>query len=127
MSKNDTNKLLHTVSSIQDDYSMNKNDTVALKKESTTNNLRQDDILKAEIQQEIIDIVATIGRIKDKSTISNSTNLSSLGLDSLDQTEVMLVIEDKFRHSIPDEAASKLRTIQDIVEYILPYKKSMEK
>nr|WP_245406918.1 phosphopantetheine-binding protein [Orientia tsutsugamushi] len=59
--------------------------------------------------------------------MSSDTALSSLGLDSLDQTEMILAIEDKFRHSIPDEVASKLTTIRDIVEYILPYKKALTK
>lgn len=122
-----TDELSHTLSHAHDSCSLNKNNTATLEKKEDSCNSGHDAELKSEIQNEIIDIIANIAKIKDKSTISNDTALSNLGLDSIDHTEVMLAIEDKFRHSIPDEATSKLITIKDIVEYILPYKKALTK
>ncbi|KJV77647.1 acyl carrier protein [Orientia tsutsugamushi] len=122
-----TDELSHTLSHAHDSCSLNKNNTATLEKKEDSCNSDHDAELKSEIQNEIIDIIANIAKIKDKSTISNDTALSNLGLDSIDHTEVMLAIEDKFRHSIPDEATSKLITIKDIVEYILPYKKALTK
>ncbi|KJV57618.1 phosphopantetheine-binding protein [Orientia tsutsugamushi] len=122
-----TDELSHTLSHAHDSCSLNKNNTATLEKKEDSCNSDHDAELKSEIQNEIIDIIADIAKIKDKSIISSDTALSSLGLDSLDQTEMILAIEDKFRHSIPDEVASKLTTIRDIVEYILPYKKALTK
>ncbi|CAM79448.1 acyl carrier protein [Orientia tsutsugamushi] len=122
-----TDELSHTLLHAHGSCSLNKNNTATLEKKEDSCNSDQDVALKSEIQNEIIDIIANIAKIKDKSIISNDTALSDLGLDSLDQTEVMLAIEDKFRHSIPDEVTSKLITIKDIVEYILPYKKALTK
>ncbi|SPR11813.1 acyl carrier protein [Orientia tsutsugamushi str. Gilliam] len=122
-----TDELPHTLSHAHDSCSSNKNNTTTLEKKEGSCNSDPDSELKSEIQNEIIDIIADIAKIKDKSIISSDTALSSLGLDSLDQTEMILAIEDKFRHSIPDEVASKLTTIRDIVEYILPYKKALTK
>jgi acyl carrier protein len=39
-------------------------------------------------------------------------------LDSLDVVELVLVLEDNWGKSIPDEEAEKLQTVGDVVRYI---------
>lgn len=73
-----------------------------------------------EVVEEIIDMLAEQHNIKDKSKISRNTSLmSDLGLDSLDLTESILTMEDKFSCHISDEDAAKLRTVDDIARYIV--------
>jgi len=42
-----------------------------------------------------------------------------LGLDSLDQVELLTAIEEEFKVEIPDEDAEKLASIDDVINYLL--------
>ncbi|XP_074241884.1 acyl carrier protein, mitochondrial-like [Saimiri boliviensis] len=48
----------------------------------------------------------------------NSHFMKDLGLDSLDQVEIIMAMEDEFRFEIPDLDAEKLMCPQEIVDYI---------
>jgi len=55
----------------------------------------------------------------DGKSINENTHLSNdLGLDSLDQVEFGLALEDEFDIEIPDEEAEQIVTIGDAVELI---------
>jgi acyl carrier protein len=41
-----------------------------------------------------------------------------LGADSLDTVELVMALEEEFGVEIPDDAAEKILTVQDAVEYI---------
>jgi acyl carrier protein len=41
-----------------------------------------------------------------------------LGADSLDVVELIMQMEDKFKVSIPDEEAKKIRVVADVVRFI---------
>ena len=41
-----------------------------------------------------------------------------LGADSLDVVELVMTIEDEFDMEIEDKAASQMRTVQDVLNYI---------
>ena len=41
-----------------------------------------------------------------------------LGADSLDVVELVMTIEDEFDMEIEDKAASQMRTVQDVLDYI---------
>lgn len=41
-----------------------------------------------------------------------------LGADSLDVVELVMVLEEEFDVEIPDEAAEKLETVGDVIEYM---------
>ena len=44
--------------------------------------------------------------------------VEDLGADSLDQVELVMAFEEKFKAEIPDEDAEKLTTVGAIVEYL---------
>lgn len=44
--------------------------------------------------------------------------VEDLGADSLGSTELALACEEAFEIDIPDEDTEKLRTVQDLIEYI---------
>lgn len=48
----------------------------------------------------------------------NSTFIDDLGADSLDIVELIMAFEEEFSIEIPDEAAEKIKTVQDVVTYI---------
>lgn len=60
----------------------------------------------------------------DKAKIStNSLVIEDLGADSLDMVEMLMTLEEEFGISIPDEDATGLKTVGNIVEYIENHKK----
>lgn len=55
----------------------------------------------------------------DESKITMEASLKDdLGADSLDAVEIIMVLEEEFNISIPDEEAQKMTHISDIVNYI---------
>lgn len=47
-----------------------------------------------------------------------STFVDDLGADSLDIVELIMAFEEAFNIEIPDEKAEKIKTVEDVVNYI---------
>ena len=62
-------------------------------------------------------VVEQLGSEADEVTLE-STFLDDLGADSLDIVELIMAFEEEFNVEIPDEAAEKIKTVQDVVNYI---------
>ncbi|MBQ9364963.1 MAG: acyl carrier protein [Schwartzia sp.] len=62
-------------------------------------------------------VVEQLGVEADEVTI-DSTFIDDLGADSLDIVELIMAFEEEFGIEIPDEAAEKIKTVQDVVTYI---------
>ena len=65
--------------------------------------------------QEII--VQQLGVDADKVTLEASF-VDDLGADSLDVVELVMAFEEEFNVEIPDEAAEKIATVKDAVEFL---------
>ena len=62
-------------------------------------------------------VVEQLGVEADEVAIE-STFIDDLGADSLDIVELIMAFEEEFNIEIPDEAAEKIKTVQDVVTYI---------
>lgn len=62
-------------------------------------------------------VVDQLGAEADEVNI-DSTFIDDLGADSLDIVELIMAFEEEFGIEIPDEAAEKIKTVQDVVSYI---------
>mgnify|MGYP002405038849 CR=1 FL=1 len=62
-------------------------------------------------------VVDQLGVVPDEVAIE-STFIDDLGADSLDIVELIMAFEEEFGIEIPDEAAEKIKTVQDVVSYI---------
>jgi acyl carrier protein len=72
----------------------------------------------ASVQERVIDIVAEqLGVDKDKVTPETSF-VNDLGADSLDTVELVMELEEEFDITIPDDAAEKIQTVGQAVQYI---------
>jgi len=70
------------------------------------------------VQERVIDIVAEqLGVDKEKVTPETSF-VNDLGADSLDTVELVMELEEEFDINIPDDAAEKIQTVGQAVEYI---------
>ena len=66
-------------------------------------------------------LAAQLNISKDK-VKADSKLIEDLGADSLDMVEMLMTLEEEFGLSISDEEALKLKTVQDIVNYIEAHK-----
>jgi acyl carrier protein len=48
----------------------------------------------------------------------NASFIDDLGADSLDTVELVMAFEEEFGCEIPDDAAEKILTVKDAVDYI---------
>jgi acyl carrier protein len=72
----------------------------------------------ASVQERVIDIVAEQLGV-DKEKISSETSfVNDLGADSLDTVELVMELEEEFDINIPDDAAEKIQTVGQAIEYI---------
>lgn len=56
-------------------------------------------------------------KIKGK-TVTPESNLSELGLDSLDKAEILIKIEDEFGIEFSEEEMGKVKTVNDLLSII---------
>lgn len=64
------------------------------------------------------DIVVEQLGVDEADVAIDSTFIDDLGADSLDIVELIMAFEEEFNIEIPDEAAEKIKTVKDAVEYI---------
>ena len=62
-------------------------------------------------------IVEQLGVDAEKVNLDASF-VDDLGADSLDVVELVMALEEKFDVEIPDEAAEKIGTVKDAVEFL---------
>ena len=71
-----------------------------------------------DILKEVIAIVAEILNKKVEEIKAESKLVEDLGSDELDNTEIVLALEDKFGIVISEEEQDKLVSVQDIVNLV---------
>ncbi|MCH7751824.1 MAG: acyl carrier protein [Planctomycetes bacterium] len=72
----------------------------------------------ASIIERVTDIVSEqLGVDKDKINADTSF-VNDLGADSLDTVELVMELEEEFDVNIPDDAAEKIQTVGQAVEFI---------
>lgn len=71
-----------------------------------------------DVQAKVKDIIVQqLGVDLDKVTLEASF-VDDLGADSLDVVELVMAFEEEFGVEIPDEAAEKIATVKNAVEYL---------
>ena len=70
------------------------------------------------IEQEVIDIVVEqLGVDAEEVTLEKSF-VEDFNADSLDLTELIMTLEERFGFELPEGTAEKLKTVGDVVHYI---------
>ena len=75
--------------------------------------------MKKEIEKEIVDIVVEQLGVDPEEVTSEKSFVEDLNADSLDQTELIMTFEEKLNLEISEEDAVSLKTVGDVVEYII--------
>ena len=75
-----------------------------------------DSLTEPEIEAKVIEAIADQLGVT-KADVTRDKEFDSI-CDSLDKAELMMEFEDLFEISITDDAATKLRTVADAIEFI---------
>ncbi|XP_067859779.1 acyl carrier protein, mitochondrial-like [Heptranchias perlo] len=70
------------------------------------------------IRERVLYVLKLYDKISPDQLSASSHFMKDLGLDSLDQVEIIMAMEDEFGFEIPDVDAEKLMTPDEIVTYI---------
>ncbi len=62
--------------------------------------------------------------VEESKVVENASFIDDLGADSLDTVELVMAFEEEFSCEIPDDAAEKILTIKDAVDFIQSQSKS---
>jgi acyl carrier protein len=72
----------------------------------------------SDILEKVKKIICEQLDVPEENIVLTASFVDDLGADSLDQVELIMAMEEEFNISIPDEAAEKIMTVNDAVEYI---------
>ena len=72
----------------------------------------------ATVSERVTDIVATQLGVSKYQITPETHFVNDLGADSLDQVELVMELEEEFDINIPDDAAEKIQTVGQAIEYI---------
>ena len=56
--------------------------------------------------------------VEDSKVIDGASFIDDLGADSLDTVELVMAFEEEFEVEIPDDAAEKIQTVKDAVDFL---------
>merc|ERR1712087_102275 len=70
------------------------------------------------LQQRVLLVLRLYDKIDPEKLTVDSHFMNDLGLDSLDQVEIVMAMEDEFGFEIPDSDSERLMRPRDIVQYI---------
>ncbi|MDM3855501.1 MAG: acyl carrier protein [Aphanizomenon gracile PMC649.10] len=73
---------------------------------------------QTETFEKVKEIVADQLSVDAEKITPQSIFMEDLGADSLDTVELVMALEEEFEIEIPDEAAEKIASVQDAVDYI---------
>jgi acyl carrier protein len=72
----------------------------------------------AEITRQVKEIVVEHLGVEEAKVTETASFIDDLGADSLDTVELVMAFEEKFGIEIPDDAAEKITTVKDAIDYI---------
>jgi len=75
------------------------------------------------VEQRVREIVAEQLERDVNEVTKTASLIDDLGADSLDVVELVMKMEEEFGIEIPDEDAEKIKTVNDVVQYITTHKK----
>ncbi|WP_427161679.1 acyl carrier protein [Aliinostoc sp. HNIBRCY26] len=73
---------------------------------------------QTETFEKVKAIVAEQLSVEAEKITPQASFANDLGADSLDTVELVMALEEEFDIEIPDEAAEKITTVQEAVDYI---------
>ena len=74
--------------------------------------------MSEDVKNKVKKIVADHLGIEEEKVTDEASFIDDLGADSLDTVELVMAFEEEFEIEIPDDAAEKIQTIKDAIDFI---------
>ena len=72
----------------------------------------------SDIAERVKKIVVEHLGVDESKVTEGASFIDDLGADSLDQVELVMAFEEEFGCEIPDDAAEKIQTVKDAIDFI---------
>ena len=72
----------------------------------------------SDIEDRVKKIVVEHLGVEEAKVTANASFVDDLGADSLDTVELVMAFEEEFGIEIPDDAAEKILTVKDAIDYL---------
>ena len=74
--------------------------------------------MATEVTAKVKDVIVEQLGVDPERVKSGASFIDDLGADSLDIVELVMAVESEFDLEIPDEEAEKLKTVQNVMDYL---------
>ena len=72
----------------------------------------------SDISSHVKAIVVEHLGVEDSKVVDGASFIDDLGADSLDTVDLFMAFEEEFEVEIPDDAAEKIQTVKDAVDFL---------
>ena len=79
--------------------------------------------MAGSVEDRVKEIICEQLGVSAEEVTPQASFIEDLGADSLDLVELVMALEEEYGMEISDEDAEKIRTVQDVLEYINKQKK----
>ena len=79
--------------------------------------------MASAVETKVREIICEQLGVSEGDVTPDASFIEDLGADSLDIVEFVMALEEEYDMEISDEEAEKIRTVQDVVNYIESHKK----